>query len=332
MRVFLAALFIALAPNVARADPPHSRGNPVVSQPINPALESQPVPNARQQPSATKSDNGAKQQQPEPEKLLPAINGIESAIRDLIAEEDKVASQRQEQRAKDDLEAQQDMARWAKYMLWATGAGVFLTGVGIYLIGRTLIYTRDAARHAGSAVEEAKSATKAAQDAVEVTRTIGEAQTRAYLHVLAAAINWRDNAGDEEAWIVVEVVNKGQSPALNCKLGIALRYGDGGTTSVGPPPIPVDLDYEEFAIVGVGDSPTTMVEYQPPDILKILKSTPTEKPILFFEGRVLYEDVFGGECDLEFAFAGENLVVTPDKAILLNPTRGPLVWKNKKRP
>lgn len=78
------------------------------------------------------------------------------------------------QRGEYDLSAQQDMSDWAFWMIWISVASVAVTSIGVAFVWRTLEHTTEA-------LKEARRATKAAQDAVEVTRTIGQNQLRAYL-------------------------------------------------------------------------------------------------------------------------------------------------------
>lgn len=179
-----------------------------------PAVKSQPVPSVGKEGGTPAGKQNPAPEQDDAAKFLPAIQGIESAIRDLIAEEDKVASEREEQREVADLKAQMDMARWAFWMLIATGATVILTGVGVVLIWRTLLYTRQAAVHAGEAVVEAGNATKAAQDAVEETRRIGEAQVRAYL----TCVGGEFLVSARLLKLRLRVKNTGQSPAPECRI------------------------------------------------------------------------------------------------------------------
>ena len=194
-----------------------------------PALQGEP-----KAPGQNGSGAAPSTEQPTPEdrsatELLTGIEGIEAAIRELITEGDKVASEQQRDRDDADLRAQQSMAVWAFWMFIASGLGVLLTGVGVYLIWRTLIYTRDAASHAGEAVVEAKSATKAAQDAVDVTREIGEAQVRAYL--LCRSARYRINKGGLSA--TLELANAGQSPASDVAIiGTAHVHSVGGRPSL----------------------------------------------------------------------------------------------------
>ena len=111
----------------------------------SPTLESKPV-TATQSPErpSDHQDGGAKEQS-KPEALAPALEKIESAIRDAIPPKDEAKDQRQENRDVSDLKAQKDMARWAERMFWATGASIALTLIGILLIWRTLHHTRRAA-------------------------------------------------------------------------------------------------------------------------------------------------------------------------------------------
>ena len=63
----------------------------------------------RQSESAAESDGDTAEDQPAAPDLLPALSGIESAIRDLISEEDAANQQEQERRDKRDLAAQEGM-------------------------------------------------------------------------------------------------------------------------------------------------------------------------------------------------------------------------------
>jgi hypothetical protein len=129
---------------------------------LDPTLESQPVPDTGQAPGAEQSQPTAGQQESDADRLVPALKAIESAIRDQIAEEDAQQRERQDNRDIADLEAQQDMALWAKAMFWAAFASTWLTFAGICLIGWTLYYTKIAAKAAVDAATEARRTTGAA--------------------------------------------------------------------------------------------------------------------------------------------------------------------------
>lgn len=109
-----AALAVALAAALAQA------------QPREPALESQPIPESREDPGAEHGQDEPAQEEPEPSQIELALQAIEAAIRELIAKEDAEERERQEKRDIADLKAQEDMAIWAKHMTRATWAGVAL--------------------------------------------------------------------------------------------------------------------------------------------------------------------------------------------------------------
>ena len=184
----------------------------------SPSLESQPIA-----PSQQGNDNAGKQvnapeKQHEAESLTPALQKIESAIRDIVPQKDEAADQRQEDQDKADLQAQQDMAFWAKLMFVAAVVTAAITFGGLILIWRTLHHTRRAADSALNMVSEAKLATNAAQDAVEVTREIGQAQVRAYL----ACTEAKYTISKTSIFCQLVIANKGLSPANQIEIAAFL--------------------------------------------------------------------------------------------------------------
>ena len=91
------------------------------------ALESQPVPESGQQTGESGAADQSQQEEPAPEKISPALNQIEAAIRDLIAQQRTAQGQGPEDHEISDLEAQEGMAFWAETMFWATLAAVIVT-------------------------------------------------------------------------------------------------------------------------------------------------------------------------------------------------------------
>lgn len=202
-----------------------------------PALSQEPgEPPDEAQVEATPDDSERKpaaDENPGPEldaasDLLTPVQGIESAIRDLVAEQRRAASEPPNEHEVSDLKAQKAMALWAKLMFFASIASVAVTAVGLELLRRTLKATKDAATYAESAaraawetVEQAKAATLAAQEAVGVTREIGQAQVRAYLSIIPQEpidVDW------PISWPAVELIieNTGQSPSQNVVLKAAI--------------------------------------------------------------------------------------------------------------
>lgn len=91
-----------------------------------------------------------------------ALDGIARAVKSL---KDNPEADAEKRRAERDLQAQEDMAKWAERLLWATVASLLLTVAGITLIWRTLVHTKRAADAGDKMVVQAISSTKAAVDA-----------------------------------------------------------------------------------------------------------------------------------------------------------------------
>lgn len=137
---------------------------------VQPALEGDPVTAQGQEERGATSDDGPGAEPEAAPDYLPALERIEAAIRDTIAEEDADERERQENRDIADLEAQTDMAFWAKLMFWASFAGVVVTFVGVCLVGWTLHHTKRAADYAEQMVNEAKDTTEAAHAQIEAIK------------------------------------------------------------------------------------------------------------------------------------------------------------------
>lgn len=145
-----------------------------------------------------------------PPAALPFVVSQQAAIADPSA-------QRKERREEQDLEAQQDMARWALIMIFITGAGVTVTAAGVIYVKQTLKATRDAVSAANRTADEA--------------RRIGEAQVRAYM--CASYANLQVLA-DKSVSLTIIVRNSGQSPARKPSatiwFGIAAMFSSQATT------------------------------------------------------------------------------------------------------
>lgn len=112
-----------------------------------------------------------------------------------------------------DLKAQQDMAAWAFGMLIVTVWLSVITLVGVLFVGWTL--------------RETRRAVKAADDAVKVTRDMGEAQTRAYLHAEFVKIGTEAFSGEDGSNIKfvaeIQVINSGATPAYGVEVFYDIR-------------------------------------------------------------------------------------------------------------
>jgi hypothetical protein len=175
---------------------------------IEPALESQPVAEPRQEPGTEQGEDHAAQEQTEAGQIEPALKAIETAIRDLIAEEDTIERERQQQREMADLEAQQEMALWAERMTWATWASVGLTFVGLILIGRTMLYTRDAALYTGDAALHTKTGADAAVATADEARKQTVVAVKAADTALSAnEINRESMIAQQRAWLAWNIMS-----------------------------------------------------------------------------------------------------------------------------
>lgn len=195
--------------------------------------EREPLTEEGQEQRGRAGEQDAAPEQRDTTQLLPAIQGIEAAIRDLIAEESEIEREAERRRNADDLRAQQDMALWSFWTTLAAGASVFLTAVGVYLIWRTMRYTRDAALYAKTAadasvamVDEAGKSTNAAavaadaaNDANRLNRQVFLADQRPWVAVeckLAKPLTWNVNGCNLS--FIVAMKNTGRTPALNADI------------------------------------------------------------------------------------------------------------------
>ncbi len=119
--------------------------------------------------AAGANDQGETEDQ-DTNEIATALNEIEAAIRDYVAQQRQAQGQPPADHEIRDLYAQERMALWAERMFWATVVAVILTFAGVLLILGTLHYTRKAALSAAAAAEYTKQAVKAAQDAAKEAR------------------------------------------------------------------------------------------------------------------------------------------------------------------
>ena len=178
------------------------------------ATEDQP----RQEEGAADADDDSANQSAQAVDFLPALEGIEAAIRDLIADEDKITAKAQQDRESRDLEAQERMAQWAEWMFYATAATVALTLAALFAIIRTLHHTRRAADYTGDMLEEAKKSTAAANRAVAETVNTSKNQLRSYV-CLASTRNLPVRG--EEVSTEFRIQNYGASPA---KVSVEVKF------------------------------------------------------------------------------------------------------------
>ena len=211
-----------------------------------PVLKDQPVPESGQHTGKGEATDQAQKKEPAPEKLSPSLNQIESAIRDLIAQQRAAQGQGPKDNEIRDLKAQEGMALWAKRMFWATLAAVALTMAGIFLIWRTLRYTKEAASHTRGMLDEAVKTTKAAHAAIQATDKNAERQLRAYVHLSNAEVVTIGPVSNKEVLLVIK--NYGQTPSPHTRTRAGVRVLEW--------PLKMQLpDVPEDIIEGVGPLP-----------------------------------------------------------------------------
>lgn len=186
----------------------------------NPTFEGQPVTHTGEDQGTAGGENEGPTEQPQTIDITPTLKRIETAIRDLIAEEDKLEREGEKQRDIRDLDAQEAMADWAKGMFWASVATVLLTFAALIAIIKTLKHTKRAADYASDMVKEAKDTTaaaiyaaKAAEAANAQTAKASELDARAYLAVRDVKIGFMEN--DPVANVHFTLQNAGKSLAFN---------------------------------------------------------------------------------------------------------------------
>lgn len=195
-----------------------------------PILKDQPIPQAGQQQRAQDGQQKPATKEQDATDLLPAIKGIESALREQIAKEDKAESERKEKREVEDLVAQKDMARWAERMFWAAFASLVLTAIGVGLILWNLFYARDLARTSTEMAGHAALSTEAAIEAAHSTAAsvrVAQQSSRAWLKLYPVKARVRFRDGKPHVSIQIQAKNIGASPAIDVIFEAVPYWGKG---------------------------------------------------------------------------------------------------------
>lgn len=188
------------------------------------------------------------------------------------------------QRAEYDLAAQQDVAEWTKWVLVVSVVGVLLTLVGIYFVWLTFGETRETNL---------------------ITKDIGQAQSRAYVHVEAVKLSW-GNFQATRPQIILSVVNTGQTPArwfeVSTKSFIR-ELDDTGldTEALSFKDIKIPATFNRWNALGAGAS-LTAGGLRREDIETIRESYGRKTSSLNVAGTLKYETFFGEIFETEFWF------------------------------
>jgi len=187
-----------------------------------------------------------------------------------------VGATREHQRGERDLAAQRDMAKWAGWLLIASGAGVWITLAGVIYVALTLQATRAAVAAANRTADEAKR--------------IGEAQIRAYLSPSIEKFTLQGD-GQNIFKFRMGLKNSGQSPAL--------RVTHRTMCGIRETPLPQDHDFaqeiwpEENAFtLGVGDASRGDIHCISHEEFALVRSG---KAFIYIAAIARYQDVFSNK-------------------------------------
>jgi len=258
-----------------------------------PTLKGQPESESGQNTSKQYGEEGGQKENPPTENLAPALDKIETAIRDFITQQNATQNQGPEDNEISDLEAQKDMAFWAKLMFWTSAAMVIITSIGIALIYGTLIQT-------GRMLTEAEKTTAAALANVEVTKDTAKRQLRAY--ITAEPMVERVRSG-EKVRMTINATNYGQTPARNVRIRTAVFVRN----------LPFNLEKERAENAKKPElterqtiHPTDATyfphisDFVLPEVA--FKMMEEDKAAIFFTGEIYYDDVFDEPHETRFRF------------------------------
>jgi hypothetical protein len=159
--------------------------------------------------------SGAEQGRHVPASGLPASTAlaIEDGLKRIAAAQEAQAASgktdAEKKREADDLQAQQDMASWAKAMFIATIVSACVSVFATWLLFLTLKQSRAATR-------AAMRAAAAGRQSVRLSRDSAEKQLRAYVSIIDAKAKWLEDEDDvthKVLHIKVDFRNTGQTPA-----------------------------------------------------------------------------------------------------------------------
>lgn len=160
------------------------------------------------------SAEGQARPQGQADAAAPSVEtSLQSIARHVEASQTGPDAEKSEKRADRDLDAQEAMALWAKWMFFAAALTTVISGAGVFLIWRTLIHTRTAA--------------KAGADIVTVTRDSAEHQLRAYVGI--PQIDVVDEG--HRFFVRVHIKNFGHTPANDVRLTTLATKGDDAETA-----------------------------------------------------------------------------------------------------
>lgn len=202
---------------------------------------------------------------------------------------DIIETSRDSERSEYDLNAQEQMAYWAKLMFWATAIMAMVTVVGVWFVKRTLEATLEA-------VEDTSEATEAMREANEIARDTTRRQLRAY--ILPARSNFTLKDGIPSA--VIDIENFGQTPALNVQSWVHFWVENFPLQKALPSP-PDDFMMSR-GYIGPGNHSEFSHARKMPISEFLLDEIRSGRAALYFYGNTRYGDIFGQEHVTDFIY------------------------------
>lgn len=151
---------------------------------------------------------------------------IISVVAPLQTDVSQPDTKRTEQRAEEELQAQQEMARWAFPLLFVTSIGVTATIAGVFYVKYTLDLNREL-------LIQTQNGVKAALEANKIAEEMAHKQFRAYLSVTNVSVKINQNVLREKHLeqvlppscdVLIKYGNTGQTPARNVRIRYTLRW------------------------------------------------------------------------------------------------------------
>lgn len=205
----------------------------------------------------------------------------------------KLREEQSDQREMDDLLAQQGMNETTQKMANLVDMQTWLIGIGTALLFVTLSLTWQA--------------NKAARDAVEITRQIGETQTRAYLDVDSCKAEYfAEPSMPEHIRFMINLRNTGQTPARNVSGWVTCHFAHDFDEKY-----PVK-DASQDSKTSVGAGRELKFEFWTTDRgwpIEAVQTVRSQQTNLWVHGLVEYQDILGQDREVCFRFRVETGIV-----------------------
>ncbi|MGR9149484.1 hypothetical protein [Rhizobium leguminosarum] len=180
-----------------------------------------------------------------------------------------------------DLQAQIDMAYWAKWMFWASIGSLSVSLVAIVAAFSSLRASREAAA----------DSRKAAAD----SREVGEFQTQAYVHARSARLGTKGN-------VIIACKNSGLTPATHFSVNATAKIVSPGNVAAS---ISFKTDgFKTWSALGANDELTVSILDGDPVVSQFARTQGGDDKLLV-SGQITYCTIFNHDHVTQFAFYAE---------------------------